>query len=247
MPTLVRVELPSVSGIPEDTIVNDWVVPNLDSTDPIETASAVTLHFEDFFNLASPEGLQLAAFIGASRTRATNGCSIKCYDIGGHLDGSPFGSPYRVDTFTLAGADGSANLPEEVAAVITMRASGWDTALVEAPDGADPGSAKDRPRQRHSGRVFLGPLKASTLTTDGTTGVTRFASSGAGTFLQQVLAAVDRLNTGVVEEVSEGLGVWSRVDGVVRQAVRVEMDNAFDTQRRRGPRATARSSRSLID
>jgi hypothetical protein len=247
MPSLIRVELPSVSGVPEDVVVNDWVVRNLDAADSSAIAQDVLAHFADFFNVASPEGLRLASFIGGSRSRAAFACTVRAYDITGHLSGTPFGSPFANHAFTLEGGDASVNLPEEVAGVITLRAAGWDTALVEAPDGGDAGTAKDRPRQRHTNRVFLGPLKASTLITDPVTGVTRFNSVGGGTFLQQVLGAVDRLNTGIVGELSEGLGIWSRTDAVVRQAVRAEMDNAFDTQRRRGPRATARSSVSLMD
>jgi hypothetical protein len=246
MTTLARVELASISGIPEDTVLNQFVVANHVPADGAAAHGDLCDAITDFYNLATPSGIQIGSMIGGSRSRAFGGLTVKLYDITTHLGGGSFGSPFYVFQDNLVGADGSANLPEEVAAVLTLRGQGWDTAAVEAPDGGDPGVAKDRPRQRHTGRIYLGPLKASCLVTDATTGITRLNAGGAGAFVQTVLNRTQQLQDDLQAiDPTYTLAVWSKVDGIARTVVQAEMDNAFDTQRRRGPAATARLVQSI--
>src|SRR3954452_15961247 len=103
MGTLAVVELPSRSGQPRDKVVNtyaiaeDATVRGTSSQDAMYVAALTTL-----YTAASPLGaLKLGELLGLSLSRAANAASIKLYDITGHLDGSPHGSPRTMANFTL--------------------------------------------------------------------------------------------------------------------------------------------------
>lgn len=229
---LATVTFANTTGIARDNVVNDFVA----VTDPAKTPAVVGADLlaalTRFYNLAS-EPFDLAHYLGAQLSRVAAQTTVRAYTLDGHLDGTPHGSPFFTGTFTLDPRAGGNTFPDEVACVATIRAAGWDTALVEVPDGADPGTLVDRPRQRRSGRCYIGPLEAAAadFTTD--------APRPSVAFMQVVRAAYQTLAADLVAG-GHHLGVWSRVDAAVRNAVRVEVDNAFDTQRRRGVRATSR-------
>lgn len=105
------------------------------------------------------------------------------------------------------------DLPSEVAACLSFRAE-----LVSG-----------QPAARRRGRVFLGPLNAGAGPGSGPDGGFRSDVARAATEL------LDK-NTA-----NCSWGVWSRVDGAVRTVVAGYIDNAWDTQRRRGTEATVRT------
>jgi hypothetical protein len=230
---LFTVNLPSITNLPKDAVTNSFVVANTLAFGDTERESAMDA-IVDFYNLATPTStVPVANRLSQALSRATDACTIRCYDITTHLDGSNHGSPVDARSFTLAASAGATGLPSEVACVLRFEALGRDTALVEAPDSGDSGLANDRPKQRHTGRVFLGPLVTQSIAAG--SNPPRLATDNINTFLeagQRLAQDIDTIDAGV------GLGVWSRADAVIRVVGHVAVDNAFDTQRRRGEAAT---------
>lgn len=244
MDTLARIELPAKSGLAPDTVVNDFVIAQLDSERTAgELASAITA-LAAFYNADQGAGARLSGFIGPSRSRAANACHIKLYEFDIFDPEAGMGSPYAADVFTLGAGSVATGVPEECACVVTIRGDGWNTALVERADGADEDTKRDRPRQRHTGRIYFGPLGTNAYATDATTGVTRLGIYGDGALGDTLVKAIKKLDQDLraigTDPVHPHLGIYSRKDGNVRAVVRSEVDDAFDIQRRRGPAATGR-------
>lgn len=240
MATLARVELLGRSGLAEDIVVNDFAI----DIDPLVSTVPLTDALIAFYTEANASGNALRDQIGPSRRRDAGGAQIKLYDITGHLDGSPHGSPYQVLPFTLGGTVPATGLPEEVAACMTLRGEDWDTVPVERADGGDLGGAPDRPRQRHSGRLFFGPLYTGGTVVDATTGAVRFGISGAASFGMTLLERARDLQLALLTA-DMAWCVWSRKDAVLYPIVRWEVDNAPDTQRRRGAAPSARVGQNV--
>lgn len=236
---LLTVTIAAASGLAEDAVVNTF---------PILTAGSVGSAAADvfdavngFYNDDNGAGDDIAVYMSNSLGGTSPAaCTARLYDISGHLDGSPHGSPVSETTFGLAARDVAGNsLPEEVSLVLTTRAAFWDAQPIERADGADPGSAIDRPRQRYSGRVFLGPWNDSGMTeVDG--------KSRPGVAMRTaILDAAERFHDELTAE-GHAWAVWSRVDEVLRAINTVQIDDAWDTQRRRGVAPTARTTRVVF-
>jgi hypothetical protein len=95
------------------------------------------------------------------------------------------------------------------------------------------------PQARRRGRIYLGPLSTTTLAT---TTASPYVSRPSQTFIDDVLAAAEALRAGWA-----GTGVWSIYSALTPspstcEIVRFWVDNAWDTQRRRGARATQTTS-----
>lgn len=231
---LAVVELAHISGLAEDKCANTFAIETPPAWDPVANIDDIRTPLINFYNSGANS---IASHLSPGISRAADATVIKVYDLAGHLDGSPHGSPVASGTFTL-GPSGNGNaLPEEVAAVLTLRAEGWAEALVETPDGADPGSAVDRPRQRRSGRLFIGPLNLAAITT--VAGKARPTS-----FLRDTMnERAQNLQLELFAALTPGyLCVWSRQDGVFRRVTHAQVDDAWDTQRRRGVAQTLRTT-----
>lgn len=233
MTNLVTVNIPSVTNLPKDAVSNQFAISGLSSSNLADFA-AIAAAVADFYNGAGATwGEKICQYMSDSLSRVTNACTVKMYDLDGHLDGSNHGSPVAAGTFTLGAALAGTPLPSEVACVLRLEATGRATALSEVPDSGDPGSSPDRPKQRRTGRVFIGPLQVSAITE--ASNIARVSPNLIGNITDAALrlaAAIGAL-TG-----SSELGVWSRADQIVRDLESVAVDNAFDTQRRRGESAS---------
>lgn len=234
--SLITATLPNVNGLVEDEVVNAFAIRGLDAGATAPQISGCLNAIKDFYTgLAAGQVAQVGAYLSDSISRAALACTLKAYDITGFEDGTPHGSPFASATFTMTDAGDSNQLPHEVAFVATLEALGRDSSPVTAPDGADPDALIDRPKQRHTGRIYLGP-------------VCQFAVDSLGAqarpkaqFMTDVRLAVDKIDSDLFAAGAFGLGVWSRKDAIVRQVVAVSTDDAWDTQRRRGVAATART------
>jgi hypothetical protein len=227
-----------VSGMPEDRVVTTFPIAWTGAGSP--TSGDLGQAFADldaFWNTVQTTEA-VAAYLSTEISRTAGSALLRAYSLVGHLDGSPHGSPISSTPMTPAAAGGSSDLPAEVAVVLTTRANGWEAAAVEAPDGVDPGTAVDRPRQRLSGRIFIGPLRNSAIGAGGT--VRRVSSF----MITDLLDAGEQLQTDLVADGFEWQ-VWSRVNAAIEPITHLQVDNAFDTQRRRGPDATVRTTRTL--
>ncbi len=142
--------------------------------------------------------------------------TVKGYDL---ADPEPR-SPVAEGSFTLGASGSGTAYPDEVALCLSYGGS--------APSGTNPA--------RRRGRVFIGPF--NDLVTYTNTG----NALPAPALQQTLLNAGERL-----WDLSQGTWwVHSRADDELFPLNRLWVDNAWDTQRRRGRRATSRATRTLI-
>lgn len=232
---LVTATLLAATGKAEDSVVMDFSVRSPDAFDPTAQLGQITTAINASFNVAPQVGTDpLSYFLSNQLSRATGAIQYRYYDVTGKLGlnpatGRPYphGSPVAQDAGTLGTTSASVGLPEEVALVATLRAEGWTGAPVETADGTDYGTAIDRPKQRHTGRQFVGPLILDAVA----------AAAPPSRPSTELINSVGRSRRKLVEDLAvndHDLCVWSRQDGVMRPVVLITVDNAWDTQRRRG-------------
>lgn len=241
MGTLAVVELQLRSGLPKDKVVNTFAFAE---AAPIRGTGAMDAALVDaitkFFTLNDATlGFPMGSRLSPAVSRAANACAIKLYDITGHLDGSPHGSPRTVSTFTMpTSSDPSTGLPEEVALAVTLEATNRSAQLVERADGSDAGSAVDRPRQRFTGRFYFGPVIPSMNGADAN-GMSRPNTAVCDAIRRCVVRMADAIDLDATHPDECALAVWSRADRALRGVEFVRTDDAWDTQRRRGASPTA--------
>nr|CRY96681.1 hypothetical protein [uncultured prokaryote] len=152
---------------------------------------------------------------GVLGSLSRDGHEIALYDERNPLD-SP---PIRIETFDFVSFFPPDRLPSEVSIVSSFRA--------QRQPGVSPRSTRNR--------VYIGPLRSAAL--DETTGRVADASRQliAQAFFDFLQAVADRLDVynWVIRSPTLGLS-WPIFEGFV--------DNAFDTQRRRGVESSARST-----
>lgn len=149
----------------------------------------------------------------------TGGMSVKIYDVTAPPGSSPLstGGPY-----TMGAPTTTANLPLEVAGCISFRG---------------PNVAGTVPARRR-GRNYIGPLNTSASAPgDGTTPPA--LSAGFISALTSYAQAIWDANSGAG---SVTWCVYSPTDSAMIPVTNCWVDNAFDTQRRRGNDATARTN-----
>lgn len=245
MPHLHVVELPCSNGIVADT--HSMSLATLPGSGGVETLANDALArtaIVEFFTTAAPGNVDpMGLHIATSRSRTVNACKVKTYDITGHLSGTPHGSPIGDSVFTLPASDSTKGLPDEVAVVVRLETLGRSSAPVEAPDSGDPGTEVDRPKQRQTGRFYFGPISAL--------GGHSVESGGGNrpspTFIGNLLDAVEHLRdqlAGIVGGVYH-IGVWSRQSAQIATASFAAVDDAWDIQRRRGPKPTVLTRRQI--
>lgn len=223
---LAEVVLAHKSGLIADSVVNTFAFITT-STPPSNTEmDAIASDIVDFYNVVPSGHNAVAGFIGSQISRVANACHIKFYDLAGHLNGTPHGSPIRDVAFTLSAmVPGATPLPSELAAALSFRAA-YNTAVEFAPG--------ERPRASLRGRVFIGPLTQSTSQVDGTTGRVSLTTSFRETLTISGAALRDSTDS--------QWGVWSRKLAQLRDVELVWCDDAYDVQRRRGEKAIVRTA-----
>lgn len=239
-PLLATVTFPSTSGFVEDAIVNTFAIDADPAFDEAIDGLQILSPIADFYNTAVVPGVTIAGFLSARLSRAANAALVEVYDLSGHLDGTPHGSPVTAGTFTLGAAGSASGLPSEVALAMTLRGFGWQDAPVEVPDGNDPGSAVDRPKQRRTGKLYIGPFNTTALGAE-VNGEVR----PHGDLVTALLNQGEKLTDDLLAN-NHIWAVWSRADQGMYQISELQVDNAFDTQRRRGADATVRTTRTVV-
>jgi hypothetical protein len=235
---LATVTLEPTNGIAKDRIVNTFAMSTPEGA-LSGFVDGISNCLQSFYNDVQASGSTVASFLSAGLSRAVLATITRVYDITGHLDGSPHGSPVGLKAWQLGAVVGSTGaLPEEVAVVLTTRGAAWAAAPVEAADAGDPGAAVDRPRQRRSGRVFIGPLHHGAVAA-----VANIARPSAG--LQSTLLDAAEGLRDDLDALGIDWAVWSRVDAALNSITDVQVDDAFDTQRRRGAAPVGRQTRNV--
>lgn len=232
MGLLVQVGLAAISGEPKDRVINTFAIKTQGDGHTSENLNDLAGAFETFYNVDPGNGGKVCTYLSSLLSRTADSCSIDVYDITGKLFGQPHGSPIFTRLWTLGANNGSVALPPEVACAVRLEAVGRADAPVETADGSDPDFDPDRPKMRHTGRFFVGPLTVSGLEPSAAAG---FLDAGLRTTLLEATKDL-AVNIGNIPDAPAvwDLGVWSRKDGVIRAAAHVVLDSAPDTQRRRG-------------
>lgn len=219
-----------ISGLPKDDVQNVWHF----GTDPGGITTAISddiiAKLKAFYQDAPTNGgVGLVRYLSGELNR-TPGYDIDIYvkEIGE----KDFGSPVDLDHGIAYEAEGAAtNLPAETALAVSFHGN-----LADVPEEV----GTTRPAARKRGRIFLGPLCASAQGAAGHQNVHR-------PFADFVAAAANRAN--VLRLASDGVATWSW--GVAHAASTANwtftnvvggwVDNEWDTIRRRGHAATART------
>jgi len=182
----------------------------------------------------------LCYYISGNMSRATNACSISWTDITAALNGTPAGSPFRTDQFTLGASSGHADLPPGCCAVIALRADygselehGVTVSMPSTDSAIDQGAPAthmgvERPRARSRGRLYFGPLEnyASPSTNAGL-----LSSTFAADLATAVNGLIDTHNT--VSANQFNVVNWSRRNASVAPYTHYFINEAFGYQRRR--------------
>lgn len=230
------------SGIAAEAVQNSFAIGVPGAIPDSATLGEVTTAIANFYNGNDGGDRPLSAYMGQGLSREPGAVEMAVYNITGRLDGRPHGSPVFTDTMTLGAPQAFLPLPDEVAVVLTLRAGSYEFQPIETPDNEDPDTVPQRPRQRYSGRLYLGPLTQLAGETD-----TNSRQRPAAELRTALLNSADRLYTALRARPGGPYlwSVWSRKDANTREIEHAQVDNAFDTQRRRGPAPTVRDSRRL--
>ena len=236
---LAQVVLKHRSGFAEDSVVNTFSIDTAGGVSVAGYGPQLAFALAGFWkNFSDPDNGPLSDILGAGIVRNVIDHDIKLYNATGKLDGvANLGSPIYTDKFSLVPGMADPVLPEEVAIAMTIRVANFSALQVEAQLDADP--QVERPRQRGSGRLYLGPVNGSTVETDaaGRARVPQFWRDRIG-------RAAQRLQTQLTANGHQWC-VWSRANSAMIPVATVQVDDAFDTQRRRGPRPGVRTSYAI--
>lgn len=166
----------------------------------------------DFYGGAGPTA-DIASYLGNTVDRTTGAGMIKCYD---ELDNNL--PPFYETTFTVDASGQATDEPWEVACCLSFKNLSVTTV----------------PERNRRGRIYVGPLNRNAVTESG--GSIRPSTA----FMNDLLDAGQRLY-----DANDASALWTVYSKVQAEGYLVEagwVDNAFDTQRRRGEPTTSRIS-----
>lgn len=219
---LATVHLPYTTGLPEDESVNTFAFV-WDGTGD-EPTTEITTALTDFYNVSG--GTAVRALISEVVDRGTDKCHV---DLAPIIDAGPvpnIGGVYFQDHFTLGAPHGTGtpvSLPLECAIVCSFYASIPTLTSI----------------RRRRGRIYLGPLDIVALDT---TGPFPMIPSSTTDSLADACQSLQE------DAAVAGFpwAVWSRAAGDLFPVDSGWVNNEFDTQRRRGAEATARSNWTVL-
>jgi hypothetical protein len=216
----VVARFPHKSGLLEDQVNQTW---NFIAPDDTPASLAIIQgQLNQFYFVAHSPGQQAVVRWFANCLSRTVQGTYDFYKPTGPLTGSPIASlPINLLPAPVSGAK---SLPSEVAICLSF-ASVYGSAIEF--------QGETRPRARHRGRVFLGPLESAAITDD-----SLGRAIPTTNMVADITGAAGFLSTTSTVSWSQ----WSRKDGIFRAVSRYWVDDAFDTQRRRGEKARSRTS-----
>lgn len=223
-------EFHSTTGLDEDNSINVLHFETVEANPLSATAALLAAHVEAAYTDDQPGAIQPMAAWLAQCIRGGASPITKIY--GGPTGGSPIFTD-EWDSFP-AGLDMN-SFPSEVAYVLSF-AGDLTGVPEEAADGIDAGTAPDRPAMRRRGRIFIGPISPAaggSVVNRPQTGIKDSALGFAG-LLGDFDAPLTALGARWI--------VYSPTDGLGHPVVTARVDDAWDTQRRRGVAATERFS-----
>lgn len=213
MPHLfAQVRIPHRNLIPADSVINTFHFTGVD--DIGDMVSAVLPRLRDFWNANAPS-TPLKNFYSSELNMP--GARAKFYNWDDPEPRAPIADESL--GITAPAFESTTNLPGEVALCTSYRG---------------PLESGEIPARRR-GRIYIGPLNAATIQSSSTN-----PARPASAFRTCVAEATERLAT--ESTLGAGWVVWSRVNGSATPIEFGWVDDAFDTQRRRGVAATTRTN-----
>lgn len=236
----VQVVFPAKSGMTKDQIVNTFTFQAGADLGGTEYA-AIDGFVGNFYNAASgAQTLPICNYLGAAIARDVN-VVVKHFRIEGHLTGTPAGSPAAIGTFGHLGAPlsgSAAAFPSEVAVALAFHGP------YAGASEFGPGTPKTRPRSRLRGRIYLGPLLLNAVTWQVESATNRI-TVGDQFRADLLIAGAKLFNDLRGMSPSVNWCVWSRKNGDIAEISTLTVDDAFDTQRRRGQVPSSRLSATV--
>ena len=213
--TKIVVTMPDINGLAKDSVQNVFHLSGTASV--ISNTTFYDSIIPSFYNQThTPGTTTIKDYISGDVSRTTNACTLTYYDL---ADTKPR-APIKVTQWTLgAGATSGQNLPREVSVCLSYKGVY--------------GSGIPRARQR--GRLYIGPL--NTLTMLGNWTVTPTLQSG---FISALTNAGKYLVS--VGDANARWAVRSETGGFSTYVTSGWVDDAWDTQRRRGNEAVSRTT-----
>lgn len=240
MPSVLRLvsRLFPETGLPEDICENTC---HVSLPDDVITGPELADCLEAFQNFYIIDGvgqsLEVAKFLSTTIERTGAVHQILAYITGDLTGATPTGSPVSTLAFTMPAASVSDNFPEEVAAVLSYHGDLTDVPAEEVNPSPPP--AMIRPAQRRRGRMFVGPVN-TTASTESGGGYPRPNAQFRGDVTSAFTNMYDAINA--IGGNVANLCVWSKSDAALYPVFGGFMDDAWDTQRRRGVAPTTRTS-----
>jgi hypothetical protein len=227
------VQLVRTSGLPEDTVENVFHFKGdpLGGTVASEAADIATMlksFYNDTFESASTD---VANYIGRQISRAANVCKVVVYHKDDFDRDTLFGSPDHTLSFTLDPAQASTTeFPSEVAICCSFHGD-----LTDVPETVGTPPNVTRPAARRRGRLYIGPLNSAASAGGGATPDPLTSAN-----VQNALGRALRMLRS--DDSPTRWGIWSKADEEFYEIEGGYIDQAFDTQRRRGVASSARIS-----
>jgi hypothetical protein len=221
---VIRVQaiLKGLSGLPEDRFITTWHFRTpLTGAEP-PSGGAQALHHSEarekvrqfYLDVVGTSTVRVSDYFSAAVTRGVNALELRSYHLGDAEPRVPQTSFHQI-----LGNAPTTSFPAEVA--VTCSFSG----------------GQGLPRQR--GRTYIGPLASSTLVTaqEATTNRVRVAAAA----MLNIGLAAQRMSGGT-DTTAARWCVYSPTNNNTVLVTRGYVDDAFDTQRRRGEDPVTRSS-----
>lgn len=213
-----------VSQIPEDAVVTTWYFGSytLAAADLFTKAHGLV---SAFWNTAVPAvGQNIAHFLSPTISRQPAALTYDGYNA--HAwESLVLGPPFATVTDALdpisAGTEPGV---DEVACVLSYHSS-----LAGLGEGSEAGP---RPRARHRGRLYIGPLDHARCVSSNTTNTV---------FLPNFTQCISEAALRLMQNAGGDWCQFSRTERSARQVTGGFVDNAPDIQRRRGIKATLRN------
>lgn len=193
-----------------------------------EDAAGQVISFYNAPGPGSPLGRSIGQYMSGDVSRGAADVAIKSYDLRDDIPRLPRSSTTR----TLAAPVSAQALPRQVCVAVSFAGL-----LAGLPEGQPGVAGQPRPRARHRGRLFIGPLVVPASDAGA-------PARPASTFMDTVSAAAQALRDGLWTALPVGQVQWavySKVTTLSYSILSGWIDNRFDTQRRRAVASTLRS------
>lgn len=226
--------------MPEDEVQNVLHFARAATGEPTvgEFASIATALI-DFYNVTQASGRSVAEHFPQAISRVSNAASVVMYWKEIDPDSGPFGSPLATVDWTVDAiqAGPPVGMPGEACVAVSFHGDLTNVPETQANPLPPPAPPIIRPASRRRGRIFVGPISTGGIVENSGTDFEVKPSSQLQSTLEQ---AADALRLAAFTGGFEW-SVYSPTDDTAYEVVGGFVDNAFDTQRRRGNAATGRA------